>query len=290
MAINIKTHSYSVLRNTTGGRAAPKYIVLHYTATNGASAQNELLYFATNPAAINASADFFVDGSEIIQYNTKIDSRYSWAVGDGVGSNGKYADKCFNSNQISIEMSCYTDGKGAWHISPATYKNAVELTKWLMQKFNIPADRVIRHYDVSGKHCPGVSGWIPPLGESTWAKFKSAITGKAQTATAPTASTKPTATYRVRKSANDSKSQIGAYNNLNNAKKQADAHAGYKVYDTSGKLIYEPKTGKKSITEIAKEVVAGKWGNGSDRWARLTGAGYNYEEVQAEVNRILRGI
>lgn len=43
-----------------------------------------------------------------------------------------------------------------------------------------------------------------------------------------------------------------------------------------------------SITEIAKEVIAGKWGSGSERKRRLTQAGFSYEEVQAEVNRILR--
>lgn len=48
--------------------------------------------------------------------------------------------------------------------------------------------------------------------------------------------------YRVRKSANDSASQIGAYKILDNAKKDADAHKaeGYKVYDDNGKMVYEP--------------------------------------------------
>lgn len=49
----------------------------------------------------------------------------------------------------------------------------------------------------------------------------------------------------------------------------------------------EPKTQKKSNEEIAKEVIAGKWGNGSDRRARLTTAGYNYNEVQTLVNSML---
>ena len=44
----------------------------------------------------------------------------------------------------------------------------------------------------------------------------------------------------------------------------------------------------KSVKEIAKEVVAGKWGNGIIRKTRLTLAGYNYKEVQAEVNKLLR--
>ena len=45
----------------------------------------------------------------------------------------------------------------------------------------------------------------------------------------------------------------------------------------------------KSVETVAKEVIQGKWGNGSERKKRLEAAGYNYTEVQAEVNRILYG-
>lgn len=45
----------------------------------------------------------------------------------------------------------------------------------------------------------------------------------------------------------------------------------------------------KSVAEVAKEVVAGKWGNGEDRKSRLVAAGYNYTEVQNQVNAILKG-
>ena len=41
-----------------------------------------------------------------------------------------------------------------------------------------------------------------------------------------------------------------------------------------------------SIEEIAKEVLAGKWGNGEERKNKLIEAGYNYEEVQKEVDKI----
>lgn len=44
---------------------------------------------------------------------------------------------------------------------------------------------------------------------------------------------------------------------------------------------------KKSIEQIAKEVIAGKWGNGSDRWSRLIGAGYDYDAVQKKVNEMV---
>lgn len=45
--------------------------------------------------------------------------------------------------------------------------------------------------------------------------------------------------------------------------------------------------GKKSVYEIALEVICGDWGIGSTRKKRLTEAGYNYDEVQKEVNKIL---
>lgn len=46
---------------------------------------------------------------------------------------------------------------------------------------------------------------------------------------------------------------------------------------------------KKSVTEIAKEVLAGKWGNGDERKAALKNAGYDYNAVQAKVNELAKG-
>lgn len=45
---------------------------------------------------------------------------------------------------------------------------------------------------------------------------------------------------------------------------------------------------QKSIDEIAKEVLAGKWGNGEARKKNLTNAGYDYSQVQAKVNALLK--
>lgn len=44
---------------------------------------------------------------------------------------------------------------------------------------------------------------------------------------------------------------------------------------------------KKSVDEIAKEVICGDWGNGQDRKDRLTAAGYDYSAVQKRVNELL---
>ena len=50
-----------------------------------------------------------------------------------------------------------------------------------------------------------------------------------------------------------------------------------------------PGTGKKSVEAVAKEVLAGKWGNGEDRKKRLQAAGYDYPAVQVKVNELVKG-
>ena len=53
--------------------------------------------------------------------------------------------------------------------------------------------------------------------------------------------------------------------------------------------VEETPAKTKTVSELAQEVLQGKWGNGTDRKNRLTNAGYNYSEVQAEVNRLVKG-
>lgn len=53
-------------------------------------------------------------------------------------------------------------------------------------------------------------------------------------------------------------------------------------------LRYEGTTSN-DLTNIAREVIAGKWGNGIERKQRLTLAGYDYNKVQAKVNELLKG-
>lgn len=47
-------------------------------------------------------------------------------------------------------------------------------------------------------------------------------------------------------------------------------------------------SGAKTVAVVAKEVIAGAWGNGAERKERLTAAGYDYQAVQDKVNRLLK--
>ena len=57
---------------------------------------------------------------------------------------------------------------GVVEITDKTIENAIELGKMLMKKYNIPIDRVIRHYDVNGKACPNCNGL---LNNANWNAF-----------------------------------------------------------------------------------------------------------------------
>lgn len=84
----------------------------------------------------------------------------------------------------------------------------------------------------------------------------------------------------------------GAWGN-GDARKNALIAAGYdyaKVQAEVNRILGGGSTvPKKSVNELAKEVIAGKWGNGDARKTALTNAGYDYGAVQNEVNRILGG-
>ena len=58
---------------------------------------------------------------------------------------------------------------------------------------------------------------------------------------------------------------------------------GYIAFD-----LPSSKSTKKSVTEIAKEVIDGKWSNGAKRKTLLKAAGYSYNKVQREVNRLIK--
>lgn len=86
--------------------------------------------------------------------------------------------------------------------------------------------------------------------------------------------------------------QIGAYSQISNAEATLAKvkAAGFKdaVIVKNGQTVSTVTTAKKTIDEIAKEVINGKWGNGTERKQKLTAAGYNYKEVQKKVNELLK--
>jgi hypothetical protein len=80
--------------------------------------------------------------------------------------------------------------------------------------------------------------------------------------------------YRVRKTWEDSKSQVGAYTVLDNAKKEADKRPGYYVFDSDGKLVY-PIVNNKQETKLEL----------GDKIKLLTNEYYNGKKIPSWVQR-----
>ncbi len=165
--------------NTSEREDEIEYIVIHYTGT--ISDAKTIIKSYNDLRSKNASADFFVshDG-EIYQYNPSIDERYSWAVGGDKKANngGKFYKKVNNENSVSIEM-CVKNNKGnmeyndGWYFTDETLSATITLVKYLKQKYNIDSSHIVRHYDVTGKECPGVMGWNDEDGSNSkkWNEF-----------------------------------------------------------------------------------------------------------------------
>lgn len=154
--------------HSSRGGSKVEYIVIHWVGAVS-TAKNNADYFArANPLA---SAHFFVDKKSIWQ--SVPTSRAAWAVGGGRQSSrgGKYFGRCKNVNSISIELCC-TRQSGKLIVDPRAVKKAAPLVQDLMKDYKIPASRVIRHFDVTGKDCP--RGFTD---EKNWAKLHKTLTG-----------------------------------------------------------------------------------------------------------------
>jgi len=142
-----------------------KFIVIHYTANNGDTAWGNANYFANNKS-LKASAHYFVDESEFWQSVKDGDIAYHCGA-----TNYKHLE-CRNGNSIGIEICSRKNANGVYYFKPEAVVNAITLTQWLMSKYNIPVDNVIRHYDVTGKNCP--APFVQDA--SQWALFKTKLT------------------------------------------------------------------------------------------------------------------
>jgi len=142
--------------NFSKGRNVIRYIVIHDTGNVTDTSLGNAKYFSVDGR--KASAHYFVDDKEIIQLVEDTDS--AWHVGKSLG-------KITNKNSIGIEM-CRKNN----NVTEITEEKTIELVKFLMKKYNIAPENVVRHFDASGKNCPAsfnVGDW------ERWKKFKTKL-------------------------------------------------------------------------------------------------------------------
>lgn len=192
-------------------------------------------------------------GSWFAQTSAQSSSNYGIGVDGKIGLFVPENDRSWCSSNSAndnraITIECACDKYAPYAINDKVYasliklcadickRNGIKELKWKADKSligNINEQNMTVHRWFKNKSCPG-DYIYSRLGQI--AKEVNTMLGKSSNV-----NTTNTVLYRVRKVWSDSKTQIGAFNDLNNAKKVADNNPGYTVYDENGKAIYSSK-------------------------------------------------
>lgn len=191
-----------------------------------------------------------------------------------------------NCKSVTIETSNSSVG-GNYPVSDAVLNKLIELVADIARRNNlgklVKGKNVVWHSMYTATNCPGpyLLSKLDYICERA-----NAINGQ---------STSPGTNSTSKKSNEEIANEViaGKWGN-GDARKTALTNAGYN-YNEIQSIVNQKITGKlntvsnkKSNETIANEVIQGKWGNGADRKTRLTNAGYDYNAIQAIVNKKLK--
>src|SRR5699024_5728684 len=137
----------------------PKFIVIHFidNLMNAKRNADKIKY-----DFLGISYHFIIDDSEIIKTSNIEDSTFHLEDNNNINS------PVTNNNSISIAI-CIDD---KLNVTKNTTDQLIQLVDFLMFKYDISSDDVLRHYDCTGKNCPSCwreNGWL------NWWKFKEEI-------------------------------------------------------------------------------------------------------------------
>lgn len=256
-----------------------KSVTLHHNAGR-LSHEGVLNVWKTRPA----SAHFDVDRAGAVCQYVKV-NEYAWAVGNTAG----------NMETISIEMANSATG-GDWPVAEITWKAAARLAGWLFAKVighRPTKDNLHYHHHWRETACAG------PYMDSVYNR----VLAEAQKAydyfvggNTPPRPAQPSRGPRKSNTQICAEVWQGKWGSGDDRKRRLKA-AGYDpeviqnlVNKGVGKNVLPPaaSSNRKSNSQIADEVIAGKWGNGPERRRRLAKAGYNPTTIQNLVNQKLR--
>lgn len=216
----------------------------------------------------------------------------------GIGNDNKIVQCVDESNRSWCTSSSWCDNRaitievanskygGNWPVSDIVLAKLIDLVTDICKRNGIKnctytggKDGVLQKHEwYSNTNCPGsyLGSKFPYIASEVNKRLRNGNVSKPSN---------NSSLYRVRSSWYNARSQKGAFRNLDNAKRCADRF-GYTVYDENGRTVYSPSS-RKTIDQLAREVIRGNWGNGEERKSRLTQAGYDYYAVQKRVNQII---
>lgn len=185
--ISARSCSYGAKRD----RKNVRYIVIHYTAGKGDSAQAEGNYFK-NVNTRFAGAHFFVGQNGTIVKSIPL-NRIAWAVGGAryvdcpqTGGGSMYG-KVTNANSVSIELC-----DNLTRDPSDSQVNGVKKCIKHIRKYCPNAKVIVRHFDVTGKHCPARM-----MDVRRWESFLTKVNAGG-TAPAPSAPASSGKSYKVK--------------------------------------------------------------------------------------------
>ena len=230
-------------------------------------------------------------GQASCQYGIGVDGRVGMYVEE---KNRSWCSSSNENDQRAVTIECASDTTHPYAFKDVVYNKLIELCVdickrngkkkllWLGDKtktlnYNPAADEMVLtvHRWFANKSCPG--DWM----YSRMGDLASKVTAKLGGSSASNPGTAGgNVLYRV---------QTGAFSNKANADAMAAKlkAAGFDTYITTKSGTAVSSTAKKSVDELAREVIQGLWGNGQDRKNRLQAAGYDYNAVQKRVNELL---
>lgn len=269
-------------------------LVKNYTAMGGKVNRKITIHHMAGNLSIETCANVF-------NGNRQASSNY------GIGSDGRIGLYVEEHNRAWTSSSSWNDSQAVtievanntlaptWSVSAKAMASLINLCVDICKRNGIPklvytGDKngtLTLHRFYANTCCPG------PYIESKISYICNEVNRRLSGGSVQTPSTGGSKNlYRVRKSWGDAKSQLGAFGVLENAKAMVNKNPGYKVFDHNGNVVYPvsaPAQPGKSLDQVARDVIAGKYGNGEARKNAITKAGYDYNAVQARVNEILGG-
>ena len=192
----------------------------------------------------------------------------------------------WNANVTSVGIeNVNSSGAPAWNIDEATFNTLVELVRDIAKRNGlgklVVGQNLFGHKDFSSTACPG----------QLYARLQE-LANKVNDGSSSGGSTG--GNTGGKKSNDQVANEVIAGQWGNGADRQANLQAAGYDYATIQALVNQklgaapaPAPAKKSNDTIANEVIAGQWGNGTDRQANLQAAGYDYNAIQALVNQKL---
>lgn len=246
VACGVTVNEYLLTKHNPNGIAMPGYemkdiigVTIHntdwITTASGTHPSEQYTRATVNGNMGDVRVHFYVDNVDAWQNLPLNLNGWHAADGDGPGNRKTIAIECIMSPN-------YTG------VDKKSEDNAARLAAYLLMKYKLDITHLYTHQHwYSKKYCPA---YILPH----WDSFVNLVKSYLKTDTSTTTPTTSTEMYRVRKTWEDSKSQVGAYKNLDNAKECCDKYEGYHVYNSKGEAVYPVVTAPATNTTFTTEI------------------------------------